>query len=279
MATPDLPPVLEPIQVDFDFSRIVGMTTGTGSTGETGAEFESEPWTGGLEPEPESVDDRDVCSSFELEQPVQTNEQPAGQRHVEAPASRGTVSTEESPLPGHSGLTFDEMVERALAEGGGSPFGVQQLSGHFEGRRSRPPPQTSGVVDRPLDSVGSSGSPLPTQACDAAGTPRRGVVDEEMQEFIGLEERLRRGDELTEEEQMLCRTPITLPAGDSVASGVPDVVGSDARPADARLNAALAWAGLGDDRDHDIGTECVAHLHAHIRRHRGVAPPLLYARR
>ena len=271
MATADLPPVLEPIQVDF--SRIVGMTT-------------------------ESTDDRDACSSLDVELPVQTNEWvearaspgggstedptvasrgggsteelPVGSRGAgsteELPVgSRGTRSTEESPLPRQSGLTFDEMVERALAEGAGSPFGVQQLSGHVDRRQLRPPPQTSGIVDSPLGLVDESGATSLRQARVCTDTPRRCDEDEEMQEFIGLEERLRRGDELTEEEQLLCRTPSTLPAGDAVAAGIPVEVGNEARPADVRLNAALAWAGLGADRDHDTGTECVARPPARSR--------------
>jgi hypothetical protein len=246
MATADVPPVLEPIQVDF--SRIIGtgMTTQTGSSMDGG--------TG---------------SSLDMESPMQTNEQPAEQLQVDAPASRGsteespsrvsrTGSTEESPLPRQSGLTFDEMVERALAEGGGSPFGVQQLSGHLEGRRPRPPPQTSDTGNSPLGLADESGATLPTQACCGADTPRRSDEDEEMQEFIGLEERLQRGDKLTEEEQLLCRTPSTLPAGDIIVADTPGEAGSEARPADIRLNAALAWAGLGADRDHVTGTECVA---------------------
>lgn len=255
MADSDLPPVLEPIQVNVDFSQIVGMTTKTDTVDDAGSEIESRSRMC-LEPEPEYV-------QGEQEHSVHANKQPAERRQLDTRASPGTLSPEDSPLPGQSGLTFDQMVERALAEGGGSPFGTQQLSGHRKGPQQQRSSRTSGAIDRPQKMADETSAQLPATLCDPVGTPPRCDEDEETQEFIGLEERLRRGDDLTEEEQQLCRTPNTSGVGDAGALEVPGGAGNAAQPVDAGLDAAIAWAGLGADRDKDM--ECAtqqSHLSA-----------------
>lgn len=226
MDTDDLPPVLEPIQVDF--SRMVGVAA------PGGMEVGLEP---APEPEPEA----------KPEAPRQATEEAVGQRQLE-PLVSGSVTAEDSPLPGQSGLTFDQMVERALSESGGSPFG-----GHLQAQRP-PSGQTSENVRSPVI-LGDETQPNTPQSCD---------VDKEMQEFIGLEERLRRGDELTEEEQLLCRTPSAVSARNAVAANVSSKESSRVQPPDTQIDAALVWAGLDadspPDRDHPTAAECVSHL-------------------
>ena len=125
----DTPPVLQPIQVDF--SRYTADV----------------PVQEAYQPEPEQPEPAGAVpgGGTAVESPqvegAAAQEPPQPQQplppHAAAAVAPGALSAEESPLPGRSGYTFEEMVERALSEGGGSPFGVQQLAGPREARPAR----------------------------------------------------------------------------------------------------------------------------------------------
>lgn len=182
-----LPPQLEPIVVDWSKYPAAPATDPAGES--IAGESIAAPGAGAgaLELEPEPDDDA-------------LPEQPPA---PQVPRAGGPAASPQedaiTPGIGRGGghASFEEMIERALSsDGETSPFGAVKtlaapaaLGGARQAERGTPPRRGGGAA----------AAPAPQQW--------RGNDEQEMQEFIGLEERLQRGDMLSEEEQQLCRTP------------------------------------------------------------------------
>ena len=178
-----LPPQLEPIVVDWSkYPAAAPAPAGEPiAAAPAGEPIAAAPTALELEPEPEE----DALPQ---------------QQEPQVPRAGGPATSPQedviTPGIGRGGghASFEEMIERALSsDGETSPFGaVKRLaapSAHGQAERGTPPRRAGGAA----------AAPAPQQW--------RGDDEQEMQEFIGLEERLQRGDMLSEEEQQLCRTP------------------------------------------------------------------------